>query len=225
MTMDRKKESIRLAIGYLGSMLGLLGVAAFNRYILMSLPLAARMILMILLYWLIALVPILVMIHDRDSLTDYGFRKENLLLQIGIGIGLAAVTSLVFTLLPHLLGFGEYVDSGIRYHEAWKYLYEFVYCIAAVGCVEEYVFRGFLYEKFKRIWGTDSAAVIGSSVLFGLFHILNGSVAQIVITGCLGALFCLYRLKIKNCSTLSLAIMHGVYDALITVWANLLLPA
>jgi uncharacterized membrane protein YjjP (DUF1212 family) len=34
----------------------------------------------------------------------------------------------------------------------------------------------------------------------------------------IGALFCLFRLKIKNCSLLSLIIAHGIYDALIVVW-------
>ena len=66
-------------------------------------------------------------------------------------------------------------------------------------------------------------AVILSSVLFGLFHISGGSIIQILITGLLGALWCIFRLKIKNCSTLSLIIMHGVYDGLITVMASLLL--
>ena len=37
--MDRKKEIISLILGFLGSMLGLIGVATFNQYILMSLPL------------------------------------------------------------------------------------------------------------------------------------------------------------------------------------------
>ena len=43
------------------------------------------------------------------------------------------------------------------------------------------------------------------------------------MTAGIGALFCLCRIKIKNCSTLSLVIAHGVYDAMITVWANVLL--
>ncbi len=39
----------------------------------------------------------------------------------------------------------------------------------------------------------------------------------------IGVFFCVCRLKIKNCSTLVLIIGHGVYDALITVFASVLL--
>ena len=60
--------------------------------------------------------------------------------------------------------------------------------------------------------------VVASSVLFGVFHLLSGNILQLVITGLIGALFCFLRLKLKHCSTLSLVIGHGIYDALITVW-------
>ena len=128
--------------------------------------------------------------------------------------------SLVLTLVPHLTGGGAYVDSGKRYTYLWQFAYEFLYCIAAVGIVEEFIFRGFIYNKIS---GNDIAAVIGSSVLFGLFHILGGNIVQMIITAFIGAFFCLCRLKIKNCSLLSLIIAHGIYDALITVWASVLL--
>lgn len=66
-------------------------------------------------------------------------------------------------------------------------------------------------------------AIIGSSVLFGVFHLFSGNIIQMLMTTCIGAFFCFCRLKVKNCSTLSLIIGHGVYDALITVWASALL--
>jgi hypothetical protein len=53
--------------------------------------------------------------------------------------------------------------------------------------------------------------------------VFNGNLFQVFMTAGIGALFCFCRLKIKNCSTLSLVIAHGVYDAMITVWANALL--
>lgn len=220
--MDRKKEIISLILGFLGSMLGLIGVATFNQYILMSLPLIVRMIMMIITYWAIVIVPVIIMICDKKPLSEYGFCREHILRQILIGVVLGLAMSAVFTVTPHLIGFGENFDSGKRYSYLWQYIYEFAYCIIAVGFAEELVFRGFLYKKFKAVFGTEISAVIGSSVLFGLFHILGGNIGQIIMTGFLGVLFCLFRMKIKGCSTLSLIIMHGVYDALITVWSNVL---
>ena len=220
--MNRKKEIISLAIAFLGAMLCLFGVVLFNKYILMSLPLVLRMILMIVIYWIIAVIPFIIILRDKKPLSDYGFFREHIFKQVIIGLILGLAMSLVFTLVPHLLGLGAYVDNGKRYQYLWQFIYEFVYCIIAVGFTEEFVFRGFLFTKCKSVFGTETAAMIGSSVLFGLFHVFSGNIGQMIITGLLGALFCLFRMKIKNCSTVSLIFAHGIYDALITVWTNCL---
>lgn len=221
--MGKKKEIISLIIGFVGTMAGLYGVVSFNRFVLMSLPIGIRMVCMILTYWLIALIPAIVMIVNKDKLTDYGFSKEKIGMQIIVGILIGTVMSVLLTLIPHLIGFGEFVDSGKRYKYLWQFIYEFFYCIFAIGLVEEFVFRGFIFEKIKRVAGKDIIAVIISSVFFGVFHFFSGNLVQMVMTACIGAFFCFCRLKIKNCSTLSLLIGHGIYDALITVFASALL--
>lgn len=216
--MSKKKECIYLVIAFVGTMLGLYGVKCFNQLILMSLPIWLRMISMIVIYWLIALIPIIVMNVSRSKLSDYGFNKEKIGLQIIIGILLGIGMSLVLTVTPHLLGFGEYVSNGKIYAYLWQFAYEFFYCIAAVSCVEEFVFRGLIYANIRQISSKDSIAVIGSSVLFGVFHLFSGNIIQMVATACIGVILCVCRLKIKNCSIVSLIIAHGIYDAMITVW-------
>lgn len=221
--MSKKKEWICLIVGFLGAMLGLCGVAVFNQFVLMSLPLGLRMVSMVFIYWLIALIPIIVMLVNKDKLVDYGFSIDKKKFQVIAGILIGVAMSFILTLIPHLLGFGEYVDSGKRYKYLWQFIYEFFYCIFAVGFVEEFVFRGFVYEKIKSISQKDMVAIIGSSVLFGALHLFSGNIVQMIMTACIGAFFCFCRLTVKNCSTLSLIIGHGVYDALITVWASTLL--
>lgn len=216
---EKKKELVSLIIGYVGSFLGLYGVISFNRFVLMSLPLGLRMVFMIIIYWLTALVPVIVTVVRKDKIADY-WNNDHIGYQILTGVLIGAAMSLVLTLLPHLIGFGAYVDSGKRYTYLWQFAYEFLYCIAAVGFAEEFVFRGFIYNKIKKISGNDIAAVICSSVFFGIFHLFGGSIVQMIITAFIGAFFCLCKLKIKNCSLLSLIIAHGIYDALITVWAS-----
>ena len=71
--MSKKKEIISLIIGFVGVVAGLYGVVSFNRFVLMSLPIVIRMVCMILTYWLIALIPAIVMIVNKDKLTDYGY--------------------------------------------------------------------------------------------------------------------------------------------------------
>ncbi|MGN0552479.1 MAG: lysostaphin resistance A-like protein [Oscillospiraceae bacterium] len=220
--MTKKKEWISLVIGYIGSMLGLVGVRLFNQYILMSLPLAARMVCMIVVYWLVALIPMILIFSNEEKLSDYGFTKEKLGSQAVVGVIIGIIMSLVLTMTPHLLGFGEYFSSGKNYTEIWQFVYEFFYCILAVGFTEEFVFRGFIYEKVEKISGKAWVAVTVSSVLFGLFHIFGGDIMQIIMTAFLGAFWCLCRLKINNCTLLSLIIAHGIYDALIVVWTAVL---
>ena len=75
--MDKKKIA-GLVSGYLGSMLALFGMVMFNSYLLMSIPLVVRMVAMIVLYWLVALVPAVIMLVDKEKLSDYGFSAEEM---------------------------------------------------------------------------------------------------------------------------------------------------
>lgn len=220
--MKEKGEWSALVIGFLGAMAGVYGVILFNQYAMRSLPLSLRMASMILTYWLIAAVPIIIAAVHKTKLSDYGFTKNKLGMQILLGLAVGAAMSLVFTLIPHLLGFGEYFSSGKRYQYLWQFVYELFYCVLAVGAVEEVVFRGFIYEKIKKIGRNEMTAVIGSSVLFGLFHIFGGNILQVLMTAVLGAFWCVCRLKIKNCSILSLIVAHRFYDWLIVVWTAVL---
>lgn len=221
--MSKKKEWVCLIVGFLGAMAGDYGVILLHQFVLMSLPLALRMVIMPLIYSLIALIPVIIMLINKDRLTDYGFSKDKKEFQIITGVLIGIAMLFVLTLIPHISGFGEFVDNGKRYKYLWQFIYEFFYCIFAVGFVEEFVFRGFIYQKIKRISQNDITAVVGSSVLFGIFHIFNGNIVQMIMTACIGVFLCFCRLKIKNCSTLSLIIAHGIYDALITVWTSALL--
>lgn len=215
---ERKKIVIQMVIAIIGVVGGLLGVNAFNQYVLMSLPLFARMVLMIVTYWSIALVPFCLVLFNKEKWSDYGFSKEKIGCQVLIGLGIALCMSFVFTVIPHLAGKSDWVNNQHQYQYAWQFIYEFVDYIFAIALVEEFVFRGFFYRKLEVLFGSAVGAIIGSSVLFGLFHFWGGNIVQIFLTGIIGAIFCICRVKIKNCTLLSVIIAHGVYDALITVW-------
>lgn len=82
----KKKECLYLIIGFCGAILGLYGVASFNQFVLMSLPIGLRMASMPLVYWLIALIPMILMLSNKDKLTDYGFCKHKIGVQIMVGV-------------------------------------------------------------------------------------------------------------------------------------------
>ncbi len=220
--MNKKREITEIILGFFGALISLYGLVMFNRHILAMLPLTIRMAAMIITYWAVAVIPVIIIAVSRDKMLYSVFSKEKLIWQILVGVLIGVAFSAVLTLLPHLLGLGTYVDNGRRYTQFWQFVYEFIYCICAVGLVEEFLFRGFFYEKLRRV-GNQTVAMIVSSLLFGLFHLFNGNIVQMILTSLLGIVWCLCRNKIKNCSLLSLIIAHGIYDALITVFSSLLL--
>ncbi|ADU23453.1 CPBP family intramembrane glutamic endopeptidase [Ruminococcus albus] len=215
---QRENDIVSLTMGAMGSIVGVFMLYMFNTKIA-NMPVPLRAPLMFVLYWAVAVIPIIIIRQDKMRPADLGFEKEGIIRQILIGIGLGLATSLVLTGIPVLAGFGEYVNSGKSYDELWKFVYEFAYCILSVGAAEELVFRGFIYSKLKSLFGKEIYAVVGSSLLFGLFHVFRGNIAQIFVTAVIGFIFCTYKNKIKGCTLLSLMICHGVYDAMITVWA------
>lgn len=217
---EHKKIIIQLVTAIIGVVAGLLGVNAFNQYVLMNFPLVWRMVLMIATYLSIALVPFCIAMINKEKWSDYGLSKEKLGNQVLIGLAIALCMSFVFTVIPHLAGKSDWVNNQHQYQYMWQFIYDFVYFIFAIALVEEFVFRGFFYTKMKKLFGSSTGAIIGSSILFGLFHFPGGNIVQILLTGIIGAVFCVCRVKIKNCTLLSVIIAHGVYDALVTVWLN-----
>ena len=100
--MEKKDKTLAwvgLIIGLIGIFSALFGVVAFNRYVVMLIPLIPRMITVIVSYWIVAAVPILVMIFSKDKVSDLGFTKEKIGLQILIGVLLGIGMSLVLTLV------------------------------------------------------------------------------------------------------------------------------
>lgn len=186
-----------------------------------SLSLPLRMILMIVTQWILFLVPGILMIMNKEKISSLGFRKEKVLLQIGIGLLVAISMSLVFTVFPILLGFKDMVGDR-SYTKVWIFVYEFIYQILGVALAEELIFRGYIYHKLLEIKDNKWFDIIISSIIFGFFHIFSGNIIQIIMTTFLGIFFCICREKIKGCTLLSLIIAHGVHNGMIRLWVSIL---
>ena len=221
--MRNRKEWFLLITGFAGALLGTYAVLMFNGNVLFRFPFALRVILYIAGYWVIAVVPLILMYVNKEKMREYFQGRGKLVLQILIGLGIGLGMSFSLTLIPHLMGFGNFVDNGTRHDQFIEFVIELIYFIFSVAFVEEFVFRGFIFRRLKNLTGSDVVSLIISSVMFGLLHVFSGNIIQIVITSLLGAFWCFCRLKIKNCSLLSLIIAHGVYDFLIGVWASVLM--
>jgi membrane protease YdiL (CAAX protease family) len=216
-----KKKVIQLVVAIVGVFAGVFGLVIFNQNLLLRFPVGIRMVLMIVTYWLLLFVPGILMLANKEKLSDFGLEKEKIPQQILIGIGLALVMSLILTVIPILCGFRDMVGST-KNTQVWQFVYQFIYFTVAVALTEEFIFRGYIFKKLLEIKNSRWFAIIFSSVLFGLFHIFIGGMLQVLMTAIMGLIYCMFREKIKGCTLLSLIIAHGFYDALIVLWVAIL---
>lgn len=85
--------------------------------------------------------------------------------------------------------------------------------ILFVGIGEEIVFRGYIQNQFT-VWLKKCKwlAPLIAALLFGIWHVINGSIAQVIFTTLIGCVFGYAKHYIKYCSLLSVITAHGLYD-------------
>lgn len=84
-----------------------------------------------------------------------------------------------------------------------------------VGFFEETLFRGCIFSSLRKVLG-PMPAVIGSAVLFMVFHFQAQSFVEFPLILLLGVLFAM--LKMDGVSLFWLSILHATYDILVFLW-------
>ena len=133
-----------------------------------------------------------------------------------MGVALAVILSLCIAVIPSLFGLclvGEGTAVSLT-----ALLYDFFFYLLVIGPVEELMFRVYLQELFmdflpQKKW----LGVVLASLLFGLFHWINGNLMQVILTFGIGLYFGFAKYKLKNCGYTAVALGHGLYDFLNTV--------
>ena len=143
MDSTRKSTIIQLFIVVLGTCVLMFGIVMFYQHHLTSFSLTPRFLIMLGSQWLLLLIPIVLMILNKEGLSYLGFVKERPFQQIGIGLIIAGVMSFFLTLTPILLGYKEMVGN-IVYTKAWQFILEFIFLIFGVALAEEVLFRGYM---------------------------------------------------------------------------------
>lgn len=88
---------------------------------------------------------------------------------------------------------------------------EIVFYFFLVGLVEELLFRGLIYLALDTWIGTG-AAVLGSALAFGLFHIGWAGALGMLGLAFIGVLFAMIRWRAEG--VIGLILVHGLYDVL-----------
>jgi membrane protease YdiL (CAAX protease family) len=155
--------------------------------------------------------------RDRLSFSAIWFSRRRIGRQMGWAAILFAVLAGLFVGLPALFGIRV---EGER-DALW---FAIPYQMLFVGFSEEMIFRGFYLDRFIRITGNDTGAIVLSSLMFGAWHAIGPLVsgagvplAQMGFTTVIGAILAVGKTRGRDCSVLSCALAHGAYNSLIRV--------
>lgn len=133
-----------------------------------------------------------------------------------IGVAVALSLSVVIAIIPALCGFS--LVGGHTDFSWFNLVYDFLFYLLIIGPVEEFVFRVYLQEIVVSFFEKQKwLGVVIAAFLFGLWHIINGNIVQVLFTFGIGLVFGFAKYKIKDCSYVSVALGHGVYDFLNTL--------
>ena len=136
--------------------------------------------------------------------------------QIFIGAIIAISLSVFIAIIPALCGFS--LVGGHTDFSWFTIIYNFLFCMLIVGPVEEFVFRVYLQDAFVSFFKKQKwIGVVISSFLFGLWHMINGNIIQVLFTFGIGLVFGFAKYKIKDCGYIGVSFGHGLYDFLNTV--------
>ena len=130
-----------------------------------------------------------------------------------IGLGIALVLSLFIAFIPAWAG-----HSIVGSHQDYKFanlLINFLFYMLIIGPVEELIFRVYVQETFISFFNKNKwIGVILASMLFGIWHLINGSFFQVLFTFMIGSVFGFAKYFIKQYKYLGLSFTHGLYDFL-----------
>lgn len=137
------------------------------------------------------------------------------------GFVVFALLSLVVAVIPALFG-NSLIGSHTEPH-SFAVVMSAIFYIVFVGPVEELIFRGYVQETLVEILPKNKwlGAVIAAA-LFGIWHIINGSLVQVLFTFAIGLFLGLMKYFIKNCTLISVSLGHGVYDFMNIIWRILI---
>lgn len=207
--MKRTKKNIIILCCSLVMILIVSFSARFLKYIDIS---ALKITVLIILNLLNGFIAWLAM-KQTDMIVDVDFKNKR---QYLIGAIIALAISVIIAVIPALCGFSL---VGKHTNFSWfDLIYNFLFYMLIIGPVEEFVFRVYLQDTFVSFFEKHKwLGVVVAAFLFGLWHIINGNIVQVLFAFGIGLVFGFAKYKIKDCGYVSVAFGHGLYDFLNTI--------
>jgi membrane protease YdiL (CAAX protease family) len=183
-----------------------------------------KMIIRPLAYVLLLGIPFILCKGLKNPIGTLGFKKENITKQVLMGVCVFVMLDLVITIAVFALGDNKGILLPAKENRIGIIIYSVIFNMIFVGMGEETLFRGYFMERFRTLTNSDIWAVVISALMFGIWHFPNGQdFLQVILTALIGAVFGLARLKMKNATTLSVGISHGLHNVYILLLSSFLL--
>ena len=137
-----------------------------------------------------------------------GFTKSRMLKQVGIGLLFGVIFIVGILCLMHFIW-----ALPIYTARSGQAVFIMVIFQLIIAISEEVLFRGYFILRLNEIFNRQWASIMISALYFAAGHYFNYHyLPQTMIAFLLAVYVSILRLKIKNCSMLSLIIIHLVYD-------------
>lgn len=127
---------------------------------------------------------------SHATLSELGFRQDNFKRAFFINLVLIIISSIAIVAFREL-NLVRYVYKNIP-PASWYLLYGF-----ALGPVQEFIFRGFLFSTMKKSGINNALAqIVISGVLFGFIHLIYGDMITLLFATVIGIVWgWIYYLK------------------------------
>ena len=162
------------------------------------------------------------------GLASLGLAAPNPLRDTAVGVGLSLILATTQFMSLRLLARTPEAQQGVTYEMLRKLMPQagnevpgFLGLVGTVSFCEEFLYRGFAFAAFLLLFtGSIAAAIVSSSILFGIGHIYQGR-RGVILTFVLGMIFA--SLRAWTGSLLPCAIIHFVVDSIAGVMGPQLL--
>lgn len=207
--MYTSKNIRKLCITTIGFLILIYFIRLLNRLAFYISEGPELIILYIMIQWMIPCIIILLLKKEGKHIADLGFSNDHYFWQIITGCLLALILVIAIYVIPDFIS-----GKPIIYPEIHFSIMNVFYYILGVAVAEELLVRGYLYTKLYEIKESHCFATLFSSLIFGFYHIYGGNIRQMITATVFGVILCTFKLKLKNCTLLSLILAHGIYGTL-----------
>lgn len=132
------------------------------------------------------------------------------------------VIGIVLAVPVWLLSLPTYTEIFADFSDYARYdgdlIWYFIYYFFFVALVEEFIYRVYIQGELTVLFGRVGwLAPAIAAAIFGVAHIVNGTIEQVIFTFFMGLVLGYAKYFIKDCTLISVVIAHGLYDYLLAV--------